>query len=153
MADIELSTTLPPDPTSAAEARQFVRAFLADSGESRLDEVAVLLVSELVTNAVVHTRSAPEVTARLDGGRLRVEVEDESPTPPVRHPYDPRAGTGRGITLVGELAAAWGSEPVGTGKIVWFELNAGSPTARVGPERRRLRDSQRGQPVILWAGR
>ncbi|HEY1635120.1 MAG TPA: ATP-binding protein [Acidimicrobiales bacterium] len=153
MADIELTTTLPHDPSSAAEARRFLHGFLADSGESGLDEVAALLVSELVTNSVVHTRSAPEVTVRLDEGRLRVEVADESPTPPVRHRYSPRAATGRGMILVGELAAAWGSEPADTGKIVWFELDTGSPTARVEPGRRRLRKAQRGQPVTLWTRR
>ena len=138
MVDIELSTTLAPEPSSAAEARRFVRAALVDWGESSLDEVAALLVTELVTNAVLHTRSGPEITARLAGRRLRIEVADDSPTPPVRHHYSPRAGTGRGMILVGELASAWGSEPAGTGKIVWFELEAGSPTERVKPDHRRL---------------
>ena len=138
MVDIELSTTLAPEPSSAADARRFVRSALADWGQSSLDEVAALLVTELVTNAVLHTRSGPEITARLAGRRLRVEVADDSPTPPVRHHYSPRAGTGRGMILVGELASAWGSEPAGTGKIVWFELEAGSPTPRLAPDRRRL---------------
>jgi anti-sigma regulatory factor (Ser/Thr protein kinase) len=138
MVGIELSTTLAPEPSSAAEARRFVRAALDDWGESSLDEVAALLVTELVTNAIVHTRSGPEVTARLVGHRLRVEVADASPTPPVRHCHSPRAGAGRGMILVGELASAWGSESAGTGKIVWFEMEARSPTERAEPDHRRL---------------
>src|SRR5437764_15097666 len=127
MVPIEQSTTLAPDPSSAAEARRFVRSALAEWGASRLDDVATLLVTELVTNAVLHTRSGPEVTARLAGDRLRVEVADDNPTPPVRQRYGPRAGTGRGLILVNELASAWGTEPVRSGKIVWFELEARSP--------------------------
>jgi signal transduction histidine kinase len=138
MVDIELRTTLAPEPSSAAEARRFVRAALAEWGESTLVEVAALLVTELVTNAVLHTRSGPEVTVRLAGQRLRVEVADDNPTPPVRHRDSPRAGTGRGLILVGKLASAWGSEPAGTGKIVWFELEAVSPTDGVEPDHRRL---------------
>jgi hypothetical protein len=131
VVDIELSTMLAPEPSSAAEARRFVLAALADWGEPSLDEVAALLVTELVTNAILHTHSSPQVTARLAGGRLRVEVADDSPTPPVRHRYRPRAATGRGMILVGALASAWGSEPTGTGKVVWFEVEAGAPTERV----------------------
>jgi anti-sigma regulatory factor (Ser/Thr protein kinase) len=138
MVGIELSTTLAAEPSSAAEARRFVRAALADWGESSLDEVAALLVTELVTNAIAHTRSGPEVTARLADHRLRVEVADASPTPPVCHRYSPRAGAGRGMILVSELAAAWGSEPAGTGKIVWFELEERGPAERAEPDHRRL---------------
>jgi anti-sigma regulatory factor (Ser/Thr protein kinase) len=131
MIRIELRTTLAPDPSSAAEARRFVRAALIDWGASNLDEVAALLVTELVTNAVLHTSSGPEVTARLAGPRLRVEVADDNPSPPVRQHYGPRAGTGRGMILVNELASAWGTEPAGRGKIVWFELESGSPADRL----------------------
>ena len=134
MVGIELRTALAPDPSSAAEARRFVRSALADWGASNLNEVAALLVTELVTNAVLHTHSGPEVTARLAGPRLRVEVADDNPSPPVRQHYGPRAGTGRGMILVNELASAWGSEPAGRGKIVWFELESGSLAHRLAPD-------------------
>jgi anti-sigma regulatory factor (Ser/Thr protein kinase) len=143
MVRIELRTTLAAESSSAAEARRFVRAALADWGESSLDEVAALLVTELVTNAIVHTRSGPEVTARLAGHRLRVEVADASPTPPVRHRHSPRAAAGRGMILVDELASAWGSEPAGMGKVVWFELEARIPTERAEPDDRRLASANR----------
>jgi hypothetical protein len=84
--------------------------------------VAALLVTEPVTNAILHTRSGPEVTARLAGPRLRVEVADNNSCPPVRQHYGPRADTGRGMILVNELASAWGSEPTSAGKVVWFEI-------------------------------
>src|SRR2546430_14593023 len=96
MVCIELRTTLAPDPSSAAEARRFVRSALTDWGASSLGEVAALLVTELVTNAVLHTRSGPEVTARLAGDRLRGEGADDNPTPPVPQRHGPRAGTGPG---------------------------------------------------------
>ncbi len=115
-----------------------MRAFVAGWGEPGRDEVAALLVTELVTNALLHARSGPEVTARLDGGRLRVEVTDDSPTPPVRHRRSPRTGTGLGMILVDELASAWGAEPAGTGKVVWFELEAGSDPGRGEHDRRHL---------------
>lgn len=130
MVRIELRTALAPDPTSAAAARRFVRSALADWGAPSLDELASLLVTELVTNAILHTRSGPTVTARLSGRRLRVEVADDDRSPPVRQPCDPRAATGRGLILVDELALAWGTRPTGTGKVVWFELEPGSTSER-----------------------
>ncbi|TMM17674.1 MAG: ATP-binding protein [Actinobacteria bacterium] len=144
MVPIEQSTTLAPDPSSAAEARRFVRSALAEWGASRLDDVATLLVTELVTNAVLHTRSGPEVTARMAGRRLRVEVADDNPAPPVRQHYSPRAGTGRGLVLVNELASAWGTEPARRGKIVWFELESGSGAEQLEPVGHRLAPAHEG---------
>jgi anti-sigma regulatory factor (Ser/Thr protein kinase) len=144
MVHIELRTRLARDPSSAAEARRFVRSALADWGASNLDETAALLVTELVTNAILHTRSGPEVTARLDGHRLRVEVGDDDQSPPVRRYYDPRATTGRGLVLVDELASAWGTEPAAGGKVVWFELEPGSPADGVEQDDRLQAPGDRG---------
>ncbi|MCA1656836.1 MAG: ATP-binding protein [Actinobacteria bacterium] len=122
---------LPADPTSAGVARRFVRATLIDWGISELEEAAALLVSELVTNAVLHARSAAEVALRLDGDRLRVGVSDAVPAGPVRKRYGLEAATGRGMLLVERMARAWGTESSDAGKVVWFELVLGdaSPTA------------------------
>jgi hypothetical protein len=136
MVRIELRTRLAPEPTSAAEARRFVRSALAEWGVPNLDETAALLVTELVTNAILHTRSDPEVTARLVGRRLRVEVGDDDRSPPVQRHYDPRATTGRGLVLVDGLASAWGTEPTSRGKIVWFELESDLPADGVEPDDR-----------------
>jgi len=83
----------------------------------------VLLTSELVTNALLHAHSAPEVAVGLVDGRLRVAVSDATTTVPVRKRYGKDAATGRGLLLIETMASAWGTEPVDGGKVVWFELS------------------------------
>ncbi|WP_227025263.1 ATP-binding protein [Streptomyces tsukubensis] len=93
-------------------------------------ETAVLLLSELMTNAVVHAKVSQgrEVWARCAlraEGTLRVEVLDADETPPTpRHASADDEG-GRGLALIEALAERWGSEPrePGIGKTVWFELS------------------------------
>jgi hypothetical protein len=111
---------------SPGAAREFLRRVLAAWDCEDPDEVAVLLTSEVVSNAVVHaaTRLALDVCWDDDGQTLRVEVRDGDVRPPRnRHPSVDAVG-GRGIMLVESLARRWGSEPYGEGKVVWFELNA-----------------------------
>jgi anti-sigma regulatory factor (Ser/Thr protein kinase) len=85
---------------------------------------AVLLLSELVTNAVLHAGTDIEVTVQLDKDVLRVEVRDgDARLPTVRH-YSLLSGTGRGLALVAQTARSWDVEPLPTGKRVWFELEA-----------------------------
>jgi len=92
-------------------------------------------VSELVTNAVLHARSSAEVTMRLGKGELWVGVSDESTGAAARKRYGPDAETGRGLLLVERIATAWGSEPSGAGKLVWFQLAPGTgETAMAGAE-------------------
>ncbi len=81
-----------------------------------------LLTSEVVTNAIVHTRSAPALVVRLAGARVRVEVHDGSSAVPLVHRPDPYAESGHGMTIVSRLARAWGVDHVPTGKRVWFEV-------------------------------
>jgi len=91
-------------------------------------DVAVLLTSELVTNAIAHEPGGT-VTLHVSsaGGQLRVEVLDTCPHLPVlanaaaEAPAD--AETGRGLMLVATLAASWGCDRAPTGKAVWFELD------------------------------
>jgi anti-sigma regulatory factor (Ser/Thr protein kinase) len=81
-----------------------------------------LLTSEVVTNAIVHAESAPELVVRVADARVRVEVHDgSSAVPVVLHP-DPYAQAGRGMTIVDRLAQDWGVEHVPSGKRVWFEV-------------------------------
>jgi anti-sigma regulatory factor (Ser/Thr protein kinase) len=82
--------------------------------------VVELLVSEVVTNAVLHARSALSLCVVRQGDRIRVEVEDTSPVAPVVRPHDDTAMTGRGLALVAALAAEWGVQPTDRGKSVWF---------------------------------
>jgi anti-sigma regulatory factor (Ser/Thr protein kinase) len=116
----------PADLRAVGEVRQELRQLLsrwAEPGSGDLTEIATLLTSELVTNALVHAKGGAVVTATLTD-RLRVEVRDFVSRRP-----EPRAPTtdgtsGRGLTLVRSLADAWGIRSHGVGKSVWFELAA-----------------------------
>ena len=120
---MESTLSLPVHPSSPGRARRFVRDVLADWGAEHFEEPATLLTSELVTNAVLHARSRPELKLRLAGDRLWVGVADNTPVSPVRKRYGAEAATGRGLLLVERLAAAWGTSITDQGKVVWFELS------------------------------
>lgn len=113
---------LPAEPSTPAAARRLVEAALADSRYRELTEVALLLTSELATNAVLHARTALVVEVSLNDGRLRVEVWDHSDGRPQRQPPSLDSDRGRGLALVAALAAAWGTEQGSGSKSVWFEL-------------------------------
>ena len=119
---MEATTRLSPHPTSARAAREFVAQTLLRWGRPDQTEAAVLLTSELVTNAIVHARTQVAVTVQLDDASLRVVVVDESAEPPNRREGADHLGGGRGLRLVEALAASWGVSPEGHGKAVWFEL-------------------------------
>ncbi|MFE0039977.1 ATP-binding protein, partial [Streptomyces sp. NPDC059018] len=124
---------LPRSPRSAGRAR----AFLAEQSREwklpdEVAETAVLLLSELVTNACRHARVPPgrEVRARCvlgSDGVLRVEVSDASEVLPCPRTAGPGDEAGRGLALVAALADAWGAHPreCGVGKTVWFEIGDG----------------------------
>ncbi|MDQ3385320.1 MAG: ATP-binding protein [Actinomycetota bacterium] len=114
------------DKAAVGEARRFVSEVLEDRHPDDLVETAILLTSEVVSNAVLHGRSAPTVAISLAADRVRVEVDDASPALPVRKHYGLEATTGRGLMLLEMLADGWGAERVGSGKRVWFDLD---PTA------------------------
>lgn len=130
------SLELPPDHAAAARARRFVGETLRAWGfESAIPDVE-LLVSELVTNAVLHARSASRVTVVHTDSTLRITVSDTSPTRPRMRDYGPGAVTGRGLLLVDRIARRWGVEPSSTGKSVWFEVDALTATDGVGSSSR-----------------
>ena len=83
----------------------------------------LLLASELVTNAVRHAATPFEITVDVEDGGVRVAVidGDVEHAPRMRHP-GPEDTNGRGLLLVDELAAVWGSNRVPRGKSVWFTL-------------------------------
>lgn len=121
------SLELPPTTDSVPVARRFVRAELA---ESPLDvDTAVLLVSELVTNAVLHARSPFRVLVEPGAEAIRVEVHDGSPVPPRMHRFAPTSATGRGLRLLDRLAQTWGVTHMSDGKSVWFEIGPAETTA------------------------
>jgi anti-sigma regulatory factor (Ser/Thr protein kinase) len=114
------------DPASPRIARERTRSALSAWGDAESRDTAVLLVSELVTNAVVHARSTVTVRLLVDEGCVTVEVDDASALPPsVRLPRADQPG-GRGLHLLESLTDRWGVRPSATGKTVWFELTSGS---------------------------
>lgn len=118
-------TVLAAEPRSAGRARGTVRDLLTHAGLDGLIDEATLLVSEVVTNAVLHAATTIELVCRLETGRLCVEVCDRSPVLPGRRHYHDDAMTGRGLGMVEQLASAWGVQPNASGgKTVWFELVA-----------------------------
>ncbi|MFD7324901.1 ATP-binding protein [Streptomyces sp. NPDC059875] len=115
------------DLTAVPEVRHALREMLRRWGGPGASDVAELLTSELVTNALIHTDHGAVVTATVVPESLRVEVRDF--VSGLSEPYAPAAddGThGRGLVLVQELADSWGVEDHGVGKVVWFELNGGA---------------------------
>jgi anti-sigma regulatory factor (Ser/Thr protein kinase) len=94
---------------------------------ARLDDL-LLVVSELVTNAVVHAATSLRLVIRSDGRRVLTEVFDGDPRRPVvaaRSAREVPVG-GRGLLLVDQLSERWGCDSVGTGKRVWAVLSAGA---------------------------
>ncbi|MFB7663272.1 SpoIIE family protein phosphatase [Kitasatospora sp. NPDC056138] len=102
-------------------ARRFTRATLDAWGLSALTDYAELMVSELVTNALLHAE-APRRLRLFRDRTLTVEVADSGSSPPrVRTSAEEDEG-GRGMHLVSELAHRWGTRPTKDGKVVWAEL-------------------------------
>lgn len=110
------------DPRMVAAARHFVRDRLISWEATEGLDAAVLVTSELVTNAVLHARTAIQVRVEVDGRRVRIEVFDENSRAPVQAACPPDATSGRGLALVSALAPAWGIDHRPDGKVVWAEL-------------------------------
>ncbi|MFJ6695738.1 ATP-binding protein [Streptomyces sp. NPDC091272] len=125
----------PAEPDAVRTARHAVRHTLETWGLGEVSDVSVLLVSELVTNALRHasgpigvrlvrldTSDARAGTVRTPPAVLRVEVSDPLPDPPRERAAGPDDEGGRGIQLVACSARRWGTRRGKTGKTVWFEL-------------------------------
>lgn len=115
----------PIDRGAAGLARDFVRKTLADLGYRGDHGDVVLVVSELVSNALRHTATIPIVRLGGNAGRLRIEVQDGSPVMPRRS----AVVGGWGLQLVQRLTAAWGARAEHDGKVVWCEMVADAATA------------------------
>ncbi|MFH9984448.1 SpoIIE family protein phosphatase [Streptomyces luteogriseus] len=113
-------------PQAVGHARRFARRTLRSWGVAVDRDAALLVVSELVTNALVHTDDKVRMDLTLVSNRLRIAVADASPRSPVRPASIGWEATGgRGILLVEALSATWGTLPVSGGKQVWAELVLG----------------------------
>ncbi|REF00399.1 ATP-binding protein [Thermomonospora umbrina] len=131
----EVSWELPGEVGSAARARALTRRALflwRAEAPADVDDV-VLMVDELVANAIIHGGGRVLLRLRLDGSALTCEVADDSPLIPRRARRDAGPGdwaeTGRGLLLVAALADDHGTRPHGRGKAVWFTR----PLSRAGP--------------------
>ncbi|MFI9742944.1 SpoIIE family protein phosphatase [Streptomyces sp. NPDC052494] len=113
---------------SVAAARAFVRDTLQGWGHSELVDDAVVLTSELVTNAVIHAGTSAEVLCLRTEDSIRVEVADryperEIPVQSGRTLGNPDRENGRGLLLCAALAHRWGVDYSPTRKHVWFHLD------------------------------
>ncbi|MGW6913559.1 SpoIIE family protein phosphatase [Kitasatospora sp. NPDC054939] len=138
MVTARAAATFDPDGRSAAAARAFVRDALLGWGLPEVVDDAVVLVSELVTNAVVHAGTAAEVCCLHEDGTVRIEVTDHHPerglpalsdgpvTASERY-ADPDGEGGRGLLMCSALASRWGVEYGSGCKTVWFRLALPAP--------------------------
>ncbi|KIZ14296.1 ATP-binding protein [Streptomyces natalensis] len=116
--------SFPADPGAVRTARTKVRETLDDWGLNGAVDVAVLLVSELVTNSLRHATGPIGVRmVLLSSGALLVEVSDPLPDPPRERTATPDDEGGRGLQLVACSSKRWGTRRGKTGKTVWFELS------------------------------
>ncbi|MFI5677211.1 ATP-binding SpoIIE family protein phosphatase [Streptomyces cellulosae] len=117
------------EPERVAVARQQLRELLHDWRSADQVDSAVLLLSEMLTNVLVHTDADALLLAEVRGGRtgpggrrMRVEVTDTSDALPHKRRPGELASSGRGLMLIEMLADVWGVDPRGEGKSIWFEL-------------------------------
>lgn len=147
-------------PEAARIARAFVRSTLTGwELDGHVDD-AVLVATELITNAVVHARTDVVLTLRSDGYRyVRIEAEDQDPSLPVRPARSVDSISGRGLTLIDALATAWGYQARRDGKTLWAQLGKGPDDAgdRVGSDddsgdgaRTVRRRARRSVPSAMW---
>jgi len=115
---------LMPHPKSVRVARRFCALTLEAFGLACCIEPTRLLVSELVTNAVLHAHTPIGLRFELDGRQLRIEVRDgfaEMPNPRVIDLTE-LPESGRGLKVVDALGGTWGWERTHAGKVVWCEV-------------------------------
>lgn len=116
--------SFPADPGAVRTARSRVREVLSDWGLDGTVDVAVLLVSELVTNSLRYASGPIGVRmVLLSTGGLLVEVSDPLPDPPQERNATPDDEGGRGLQLVACSSRRWGTRRGKSGKTVWFELS------------------------------
>ncbi|MGW2105391.1 ATP-binding SpoIIE family protein phosphatase [Streptomyces sp. NPDC001948] len=119
------------EPERIAAARQQMRELLHDWADPEQVDAAVLMISEMATNVLVHTDGDALMLAQATGEhgerRLRVEVSDGSDELPHKRRPGEMASSGRGLVLMEMLADAWGVDPQGAGKSIWFELYESEP--------------------------
>lgn len=121
--EVQVRVDLGAGPLAVRTARREVRAVLADAVDPDTVDTAVLLVSELVTNATLHVGGQVALVVRTRPGVVRLEVRDSGSRPPLpRRALDRERTSGRGLHLLDRLAADWGTQVEPKGKVVWCEV-------------------------------
>jgi DNA-binding NarL/FixJ family response regulator len=119
----EAAIELPQDATSVSAARRFVTQKLGEWELDLLVDDALLVTSELTTNAITHAESGCHIRLSVTATSLRIDVIDTGAGTPEPRPASATEEHGRGLHLVDALTTAWGLEVVpGEGKLVWAEL-------------------------------
>jgi DNA-binding NarL/FixJ family response regulator len=118
----EASVELPRALTSVAAARRFVEARLKEWKLEQLLDDALMISSELVTNAVTHAESSCRIRLSVNVARLRIDVLDAGTGTPEPRALSDTEEHGRGLHIVDAVTSAWGLEDVPEGKLVWAEL-------------------------------
>ncbi|MFI6148287.1 ATP-binding protein [Streptomyces sp. NPDC051109] len=142
MQVLQVQLEVGPDPAEVGRARRWARSRLAGSGigdDEPLAETLILLISELVTNAVVHTGCPAVLRMLLGGPGVRVEVADASARGPARRQAAGDDTGGRGLELVDGLADRWGWQREGAGKRIWCEIDRADKPADCGSTAREPR--------------
>jgi anti-sigma regulatory factor (Ser/Thr protein kinase) len=120
--DIRARTTLQPVVTAPAAARAFARdACLRAETTDRVEDVA-LVVSELVTNAILHGLGNVTLDVVVENGGVRIEVGDADPALGRPRAAAANGESGRGLLIVARVAARWGVRRDGPGKVVWADM-------------------------------
>ncbi|MGI5202206.1 SpoIIE family protein phosphatase [Spirillospora sp. CA-108201] len=133
------TATFPSAAAAVADARRFVRKVLADWGMDEMADDAVLATSELATNAIAYAGTSFEVSCRLAGRDVEIEVRDRHPTRGIEMP-GVTASSGRGLPSIARLADSWGVSYDRRTKGVWFRLprpgatGPGAPAAGAAAE-------------------
>jgi anti-sigma regulatory factor (Ser/Thr protein kinase) len=127
----DLVMQLPDNPGAVAIAREVVRGAAQGNLSETRTANAVLLTSELVTNALLHAGSPVSLRVQAQLGRISVAVGDQSTKLPTPRALEdrPLSVGGRGLLIVAALASLWGSQhgPNTAGKVVWFEVHDEQP--------------------------
>ena len=119
---MQASAVLAPDPVSAAAARALVETTLPMWGCAELVDDVRLVITELVSNGILHARTTLEVSIEIRDDALRIAVGDAAAgSVSVRETDPTRVETGRGLKLVDALSDAWGVDRASGAKVVWAE--------------------------------
>lgn len=123
-------------PESVRAARAFVASAVSTWSLDGVGDVAVLLASEVVTNAVRHARTPYRLSVEFVPPELMIAVVDGSDQLPEPGPAGPDAEDGRGLFLLDQLAQRWGARVQESGgKILWFTLDCPESDPSLGSSR------------------